>query len=151
MELYMNLASISPRSEDGTHDTWNNHSTKRATTSSEGSGGLGFYNPKEPVFSLSLDLNPFSYSSSDTIPPIRGKGKVKETLTVDIPAKRGSGAAGRSRKKVEKKFAVHDEMVEVELIQDLSALRNRKGDTGSVLWRSRYLLLCSNLSKSLLK
>lgn len=37
--------------------------------------------------------------------------------------------------------------VEIELFQDKTALRSRKGDTGSVLWKARYVCFQNRLHK----
>lgn len=33
---------------------------------------------------------------------------------------------------------VPDKTIEIDVAQDTTALRSRKGDTGSVLWHARY-------------
>jgi protein N-lysine methyltransferase METTL21D len=43
----------------------------------------------------------------------------------------------KSKKKLKHTTAETQIVVEVELAQDPTALRSRKGDTGSVLWRLR--------------
>jgi hypothetical protein len=82
----------------------------------------------------------------------RGLGHVdsrKDTLSIRFelaaPSKptSSSGAsefklASRSRKSVRKAHGEESpHVIEIELAQDKTALRSRKGDTGSVLWRAR--------------
>ncbi|GAA5972342.1 hypothetical protein JCM11641_002417 [Rhodosporidiobolus odoratus] len=85
------------------------------------SSGLGSHSDKEGVLFLSLAVsNPLS--------------TVRDTST----------AQGKKSKKAGRKGTEKEEevTVEVELHQELNALRNRKGDTGSVLWRlSMHLAL----------
>jgi hypothetical protein len=54
------------------------------------------------------------------------------------------GSAAVERSKGARKRTVRreqDKVIEIELVQDKTALRSRKGDTGSVLWMARYVLM----------
>ncbi|GAA5894204.1 hypothetical protein JCM5296_004684 [Sporobolomyces johnsonii] len=83
-------------------------------------GGLGFHSAKDEVLSLELVVtNPWM-----------------------APGQKPSGGKGKGNRKGKEKEEV---TVEIELHQSLDALRNRRGDTGSVLWRislhlANYLL-----------
>ena len=46
---------------------------------------------------------------------------------------------GRKRAK-KKKSNVETQTIEIQLFQDKTALRSRKGDTGSVVWKARCIL-----------
>lgn len=74
----------------------------------EAMGGLGYVDSRTPVLSVKIEL--------------------------DLPTVQPS-----SRKKSSKGTRFRDQTmaVEVELAQDPTSLRSRKGDTGSVLWRVR--------------
>ncbi|GAA6004320.1 hypothetical protein JCM10207_000667 [Rhodosporidiobolus poonsookiae] len=87
-----------------------------STTAGSKQSGLGSHSDKEEVLTVEIEVtNPWLASSAtSSIKPAKGK--------------RGTS----SSKKGKEKEAV---VVEVELHQALNDLRNRKGDTGSVLWR----------------
>ncbi|GAA6036640.1 hypothetical protein JCM8097_001266 [Rhodosporidiobolus ruineniae] len=88
---------------------------QRAGAAAPSSSGLGSHSDKEGVLHLSLPIsNPWTTSNGAEA----GRGKKRAPV-------------GGSRKGKEKE----DMTVEVELHQALDALRHRKGDTGSVLWR----------------
>ena len=74
-------------------------------------GGLGYIDSRTPVLNVKIELDLFTDR-----PPSDGNHE-----------KSSNGA--RSRKK--------NMVIEVELAQDPTSLRSRKGDTGSVLWRAR--------------
>ncbi|KAK7466350.1 Ribosomal protein lysine methyltransferase [Stygiomarasmius scandens] len=99
----------------------------------------------EEVFSLYTDLQLRSQSESDS--SFRGLGHVdshKDVLLVKFELAESSSVAdshqntGRSRKKrvsrSEKRVKTMD--MEVQIAQDKTALRSRKGDTGSVVWKA---------------
>lgn len=68
----------------------------------------------------------------------RGLGHVdsyKDTLSIDFELKANVAPTDPSVKKP--KGRLRDKTVEVILAQDKTALRSRKGDTGSVLWKAR--------------
>ena len=77
----------------------------------EAMGGLGYVDSRSPVLNVKIELD----LPADQ-PPSRNN-------------RRKSSAAAKPRKR--------DMVVEVELAQDPTSLRSRKGDTGSVLWRIR--------------
>ncbi|KAJ7434213.1 putative methyltransferase-domain-containing protein [Mycena galericulata] len=58
------------------------------------------------------------------------------TLTFDLkPPSRLSSTANKPKRK-SASWAVQDKTVEIQLSQDKTALRTRKGDTGSVVWKA---------------
>lgn len=100
------------------------------------------------VFVLYSNLQAGKKSDSDVF---RGLGHVDsrmDTLTVTFdlkaprfvedtvitPKTRGS----RRHKKTSQKRKEQGKTVEIVLAQDKTALRSRKGDTGSVLWKARF-------------
>ena len=60
---------------------------------------------------------------------------------VPAPSDRDAGRARRGRRAPRRDGGEGAEVVEVELAQDKTALRSRKGVTGSVLWRARCVAL----------
>lgn len=83
--------------------------------------GLGFLDSKSDVMNICLEL---------TAPPLW------TTTTTSARTQSGRGRHGkRSAKPL--KSQNEGQVVEIELAQDTTALRSRKGDTGSVLWRAR--------------
>lgn len=71
------------------------------------------------------------------------KFEIKNVLLA--PASEGVAAAGTRKHKARKttKPQAQDKTVEIELWQDKTALRSRKGDTGSVLWKARFVRVLS--------
>ncbi len=59
-------------------------------------------------------------------------------FTVQIPGSRPDAGQSRTRRKAIKK-KIEEKTIEVQLAQDKTALHSRKGDTGSVLWRARWI------------
>ena len=47
----------------------------------------------------------------------------------------------KSSPDLRRKAELVEKTVEIELHQDKTALRSRKGDTGSVVWRARYRII----------
>ena len=70
----------------------------------------------------------------------RGLGHVnsrKDTLSITFELKSPALESDPSVKRSKKRRQGGDKTLEVELAQDKTALRSRKGDTGSVLWTAR--------------
>ncbi|WVQ83854.1 hypothetical protein IAT38_005998 [Cryptococcus sp. DSM 104549] len=84
---------------------------------SDDSGGLGFLDSTKSILELSLDVSP---------PASADAGK-------DVPEPKKRRERGVRKEKAGGKGV---ESVQVKVQQDLTALKGRKGDTGSVLWRS---------------
>lgn len=74
-------------------------------------GGLGYVDSRSPVLNIKIELD---LPTNQPVSPNRRKKDLK-------------GAKSQKRNMV----------IEVELAQDPTSLRSRKGDTGSVLWRVR--------------
>src|SRR5579875_2801776 len=108
MELYMNLASVSLVQEENRIDVKDpgtmsgSRSSRNNIADSADSGGLGFYNPKEPVITLSLDLSPDKTSSSRPEIGRHGNGKPSRTPAALERVNGESGSGGRSRRKAGK-------------------------------------------------
>ena len=110
-------------------------STKDGDDSSRGTGGLGFLDSSSSFLELELILTP-----------------KKELLEVSNDKGLRGSTSAKSKKGVKKDAAKEEVRLNVQIQQDLMALKGRKGDTGmsllilytflltrgSVLWRSRY-------------
>ncbi|KAG6873507.1 hypothetical protein C0995_014775 [Termitomyces sp. Mi166 len=98
----------------------------------------------EEVFIIYSNLQANYKSHTDTF---RGLGHVdsrKDTITIsfelkapDQPPASGAETSGSQRARKSKKLAkVTDATMQIELYQDKTALRSRRGDTGSILWKA---------------
>jgi len=85
--------------------------TKPTADGSEPFGGLGYVDNNKPNITVRFELRPKRQGSPTTVRKVRNK------------------------KRLENIAAENEVLVEVALTQDTTALRSRKGDTGSVLWR----------------
>ena len=83
-----------------------------ATPPTEAIQGLGYVDSRSPVLNVHIELD----------------------LPTDRPTSHGDRKKGSKRPKPQKQSLA----IEVELAQNPTWLRSRKGDTGSVLWRVRY-------------
>lgn len=95
---------------------------------------------RRQVFLLYTDL---AGQRSDTNDEFRGLGYLdnhKDTLTLEFIIPR-SPPSDLKRKTRRGNAKVEEDTLEVHIAQDKTALRSRKGDTGSVLWKAR----CANL------
>jgi hypothetical protein len=84
--------------------------------------GLGYVDSRKDVLSVKLEFQLPRQGddvASDLITPSSVKGR-------------------RQNKKAQKTGQTLDKMVDILLAQDKTALRSRKGDTGSVLWKARF-------------
>ena len=88
----------------------------------EHKGGLGFIDSSLSTLPVVLELDPPVASPSPSSPPDSS------------PSAHRRSKHSRGKKNSTKDTGI---TVEVEIHQDLTALKGRKGDTGSVLWRSR--------------
>lgn len=73
--------------------------------------GLGYVDSRSPVLNVNIELD----------------------FSIDQPTSRGNRKKGSKGPKPQKR----NETIEVDLAQNPTSLRSRKGDTGSVLWRVR--------------
>lgn len=91
----------------------------------------------EEVFHLYTSLS----TEDSTSQGFRGLGHVdsrKDTLSITFELQAPVRASDPSLRKAKgKRRDVSCKLIEVELAQDKTALRSRKGDTGSVLWKAR--------------
>ncbi|CAL1707444.1 unnamed protein product [Somion occarium] len=109
------------------------------------SGSTLISDADEEVFLLYTNLaaHPANEASSDNF---RGLGYLDSTkdvvaLTFELKGNLSPAASesvsSKSRKRIKKRqLAPQDRTVEIQLMQDKTALRSRKGDTGSVVWRA---------------
>ncbi|GLB43364.1 putative lysine methyltransferase [Lyophyllum shimeji] len=94
----------------------------------------------EEVFLLYSDLQ--SGAATADTDTFRGLGHVdsrKDTMTITFELKVPTSTASdkpRRHRKTRKPSKDLDKTFQIELAQDKSALRTRKGDTGSVLWKA---------------
>lgn len=107
-------------------------------------------NADEEIFLVYTALNqkPLDLAGPDGFHGLGHVDSRKDTLSIQFeltapsqptPPASGSKSASRSRKGKSARQTRSDEtphVIEIELAQDKTALRSRKGDTGSVLWRA---------------
>ncbi|KAI8975914.1 putative methyltransferase-domain-containing protein [Trametes punicea] len=94
--------------------------SRKAADGSRGFRGLGHINSHEDTLTITLDLG-FPKK-------IRGDNG-------DFPDKEQS-TRGAHQKKVRSRRRETEQTLEIEIFQDKTALRSRKGDTGSVVWHA---------------
>lgn len=92
---------------------------KQTFNDSQKHRGLGFVDPRQNILTVTIELN------GGDIP-------------TENPESKPNFEKKRTRTRV-KPLSQHidDKSIEVNLAQDITALRTRKGDTGSVLWHAR--------------
>ncbi|KAK4058066.1 Ribosomal protein lysine methyltransferase [Microbotryomycetes sp. JL221] len=95
------------------------YTRKQADSSTSNSTGLGFINDKTDVLHLTLEI-------SD---PLTNHDQHQHDYNIKSTRRKHASSLKP------KASVVADTVVQLELYQDLDALRHRKGDTGSVLWR----------------
>ncbi|GHJ86269.1 hypothetical protein NliqN6_2671 [Naganishia liquefaciens] len=108
--LYANLAT------DGQQDV-----TKKS--------GLGFVSSSEATYHVEFTLQPVNNEPAPDVTRLKAGGAVAH-----------SARRNRSRKAAGRQQDMADKTIAVDISQDLASLRNRKGDTGSVIWRSSLFL-----------
>ena len=96
----------------------------------------------EEVFLLYTNLPPDNHDSQSQ--EFRGLGHVdsrKDALeiTFDLKAPPLHTDLSVKKRRKQKKIMDRARTVTVQLSQDTTALRSRKGDTGSVLWKATYV------------
>lgn len=82
--------------------------------------GLGYLDGKSDTLSVRIELNP-------------------PNIPNDIPSSVKLTGRNKAKGRGPKKHVQDVKIVEVDLAQDQTALRSRSGDTGSVLWRARFV------------
>ena len=83
--------------------------------------GLGHIDSHEDTLTISLRLDaPYSQGRDNVLAPGSPSHKSRRS------------AKGKTRA-----VKIGEETLDVEIVQDKTALRSRKGDTGSVLWHAR--------------
>ncbi len=108
--LYSHLAALKPADSS---DTGHFH-------------GLGSENPNQDTILVSIELKP----PTPCDPP-------RNTETGNQKRKRRKG--GGSQKAKEERTGRDPIVLEYVLLQDKTSLRSRSGDTGSVLWKARWV------------
>ena len=126
--LYTRLAALKPPDSS---DTGHFH-------------GLGSENSKEDSLLVRIELKPPPLSTVTTNEPLpassseksddrnagrRNKGRKKRR---DAPRSRSGFSIGRGKE-------LEPVVLEYRLFQDITAWRSRSGDTGSVLWKTRFV------------
>lgn len=89
--------------------------------------GLGHIDSHEDVLTISLNIGR---------PAEEQTGKADDVF-VASGSKHKHKRHSASKRKVQGRKRDEVESIEVEIMQDKTALRSRKGDTGSVLWHAR--------------
>ena len=95
---------------------------RKAADGSGGFRGLGHIDSHEDVLTITLNFGV----------PVNASGKPGDAATQDQPGK------GAHKKRARSKRSDVEQTLEVEILQDKTALRSRKGDTGSVVWHARW-------------
>ncbi|KAJ9107320.1 hypothetical protein QFC21_000770 [Naganishia friedmannii] len=96
--------------------------------------GLGFVSSLDDVYQVEFELGP-----ARKVPPSQ----------YDKSSSKISHRSRHTNKLSRTEPPAATKTVTAEIAQDLNSLRNRKGDTGSIIWRSRYECLpCTSLISS---
>ncbi|KAF9461538.1 putative methyltransferase-domain-containing protein [Collybia nuda] len=82
--------------------------------------GLGHVDSRKDILTVTFELKAFSGQPKTEAPSLRTPRKHRHSKNT----------------KTQKSEKISSKTVEIELAQDKTALRTRKGDTGSVLWRA---------------
>ncbi|RXK36806.1 hypothetical protein M231_05890 [Tremella mesenterica] len=109
--------------------------TKWPKTRNHPDSNLGYLDSTNSILSLNFLISSDTFPSNSSIPS-SSSSRVKGG---------SSGSYGNTKSRVgldtsKEKSVGKDIEFEVRLQQDLTALKSRKGDTGSVLWRSSFYL-----------
>lgn len=94
---------------------------RTAADGSSGFRGLGHIDSHEDTLTVTLNLGVPENADAPDDTARAGKRKTR----------------GSQTKKARNKRDAAERTMEVEIVQDKTALRSRKGDTGSVLWHAR--------------
>lgn len=99
-------------------------------TSSE---GLGFVDAKSGLLQIKIEVPKASIKAPTSSRKTHMSGNRRRSSSDAMVAKEPSNSKGKGKAKVN---AIEMEEISIEIQQDLSGLRNRAGDTGSVVWRA---------------
>ncbi|KAJ9106796.1 hypothetical protein QFC20_003980 [Naganishia adeliensis] len=114
--------------EDKVFDLYANLATRGQENNSL-KAGLGHVSANEAIYHVDFELHPISRTSATA----SGAGHSEHS------AKHASRRS-KPKKSLVRRGEMAEKMVSVEIAQDLASLRNRKGDTGSVIWRASLFL-----------
>ncbi|GFZ44261.1 hypothetical protein JCM24511_01983 [Saitozyma sp. JCM 24511] len=126
MELYMELASVSSSSADDAAD----------------SGGLGFLDSTKSAIDIDWELSPGVHEVDSGIAETQGEDAASTSGGAHRAGGAGSGSRRRTtgarglKRTLPNPAPARSVQVRATIQQDLGALKGRKGDAGSVLWRS---------------
>ncbi|RDX48101.1 hypothetical protein OH76DRAFT_1557423 [Lentinus brumalis] len=95
------------------------------TKGTTGFRGLGHIDSHEDTLTISINLHPPTENAENT-----------EHVTNELPPKHKKREHSSQKRKARKPRIEDVKTVEVEIFQDKTALRSRKGDTGSVVWHA---------------
>ena len=105
---------------------YTNLASRKAADGTTRFRGLGHIDSHEDVLTISFNIGmPAEEQSAKAV-----------NIPVAAPANKHKHR-GALKRKVQGKRRDEIETIEVEIVQDKTALRSRKGDTGSVLWHAR--------------
>jgi len=97
-----------------------NRANTKSLTGPDGYRGLGYVDSKKDMLTIQFTLTAPTENASCT--GISGQKQSHKSST---------------KKQVKKRKSPTVRSIEIEIAQDKTALRSRKGDTGSVVWRAR--------------
>jgi hypothetical protein len=103
--------------------------------------GLGYENSKEDDLLVHIELKPPPFAACESTP--KSDKLNRNTGRRNRGRKKREGPSGRSDFSVGHGKELEPVVLEYRLFQDITALRSRSGDTGSVLWKTR-LCPCRN-------
>jgi hypothetical protein len=100
--------------------------------------GLGFENSKEDSLVVRIELKPPAGRTHESLHRKSGNGRGASRRNRGRKRK-GTSVSGTGGATIEEPELEPEPVVlEYELFQDKTALRSRSGDTGSVLWKTRW-------------
>ena len=105
---------------------YTNLAARKAADGTSHFRGLGHMDSREDVLTISLNIGK----------PVEEQADKAHAVSVTTSSTKHKHR-GASKRKVHGRECNEVETIEVEIAQDKTALRSRKGDTGSVLWHAR--------------
>ena len=104
---------------------YTNLASRKAADGTTRFRGLGHIDSHEDVLTISLNIG------------MPAEEQAAKSVNIPVARTNKHKHRGASRRKAQGKRRDEIETIDVEIVQDKTALRSRKGDTGSVLWHAR--------------